>query len=30
MNLNPSNVLKISKENYNGISIYERDPVGKD
>ena len=29
MNLNPSNVLKISKENYNGIFIKERDPVGK-
>ena len=29
MNLNPSNVLKISKENYNGIFVKERDPVGK-
>ena len=29
MNLNPSNVLKISKENYNSIFIKERDPVGK-
>ena len=29
MKLNPSNVLKISKENYNGIFIKERDPVGK-
>ena len=29
MKLNPSNVLKISKENHNGIFIKERDPVGK-
>ncbi|MDC2979280.1 hypothetical protein OAY11_00560 [Pelagibacteraceae bacterium] len=29
MKLNPSSVLKISKENYNGIFIKERDPVGK-
>ena len=29
MNLNPSNVLKINKENYNGISIKERDLLGK-
>ena len=29
MKLNPSNVLKISKGNYNGIFIKERDPVGK-
>ena len=29
MNLNPANVLKINKENFNGISIEERDFVGK-
>ena len=29
MNLNPSTVLKINKENFNGISINERDVVGK-
>ena len=29
MNLIPSNVLKINKENFNGIYINERDPVGK-
>ena len=29
MNLNPSTVLKINKENFNGISIKERDLVGK-
>ena len=29
MNLNPSSVLKINKENFNGISIEERDFVGK-
>ena len=29
MKLNPFNVLKISKENYNGIFIKERDLVGK-
>ena len=29
MNLNPSNVLKINKEIYNGISIEERELVGK-
>ena len=29
MNLNPSTVLQINKENYNGVSIYERDLVGK-
>ena len=29
MNLNPSTVLKINKENFNGISINERDLVGK-
>ena len=29
MNLNPSTVLKINKENYNSISIEERDIVGK-
>ena len=29
MNLNLSTVLNINKENFNGISINERDPVGK-
>ena len=29
MNLNSSTVLKIKKENFNGISIEERDFVGK-
>ncbi len=29
MNLNPATVLKINKENFNGISIEERDFVGK-
>ena len=29
MNLNPSNVLKINKEIFNGISIEERELVGK-
>ena len=29
MNLNSSTVLKINKENFNGISIEERDFVGK-
>ena len=29
MNLNPSNVLKINKEIFNGISIEESDLVGK-
>ena len=29
MNLNPSKVLKISNENFNGISIEERDHLGK-
>ena len=29
MNLNPCPVLKISHENLNGISIKERDFVGK-
>ena len=29
MNLNSSSVLKINKENFNGIFIQERDPVGK-
>ena len=29
MNLNPSNVLNINKEIFNGISIKERDLVGK-
>ena len=29
MNLNPSNVLNINNENFNGISIEERDLVGK-
>ena len=29
MNLNSSNVLNIKKENFNGISIEERDFVGK-
>ena len=29
MSLNPSNVLKINKENFNGISIKERDFLGK-
>ena len=29
MNLKPSTVLKISNKNFNGISIEERDLVGK-
>ena len=29
MNLNPSPVLKISNENLNGISIQERNLLGK-
>ena len=29
MNINPSNVLQINNENFNGISIEERDLVGK-
>ncbi len=29
MNLNPSTVLNINNESFNGISIEERDPVGK-
>ena len=29
MNLNSSTVLNINKENFNGISIEERDFVGK-
>ena len=29
MSLNPSNVLKINKESFNGISIIERDFIGK-
>ena len=29
MKLNPSSVLKITNENFNGISINERDVVGK-
>ena len=29
MNLNPSSVLKINKDNFNNISIEERDLVGK-
>ena len=29
MNLDPSTVLKINKENFNGIYIEERDFVGK-
>ncbi len=29
MNSNSSSVLKINKENFNGIFIQERDPIGK-